>query len=57
LSKEKKGDIYLGDSEHHALTTKFHLDFMSEGLIGRTVEGADQTLFRTIRKEQGGLLY
>jgi hypothetical protein len=32
-TKPKKGDIYLDDDDHHALTTKFGLDFQSEGLI------------------------
>lgn len=29
----KAGDIYLDDNAHHALTTKFGLDFESEGLM------------------------
>jgi hypothetical protein len=32
-SEEKEGDIYLDDDVHHALTTKFGLDFWSEGLM------------------------
>jgi hypothetical protein len=27
------GDTYLDDAEHHALSTKFALDWQSEGLI------------------------
>lgn len=29
-TKAKKGDIYLDDAAHHALTTKFAVDFESE---------------------------
>ena len=32
-SKAQEGDIYLDDGIHHALSTKFMLDFESEGLI------------------------
>jgi len=32
-SKSKKGDIYLDDNVHHALTEKFYKDFKSEGII------------------------
>jgi hypothetical protein len=30
-TEAKKGDIYLNDDAHHALTTKFSVDFESEG--------------------------
>jgi len=30
-SDKKAGDIYLDDNLHHALSTKFALDFNSEG--------------------------
>ena len=30
-TKAKKGDIYLNDTVHHALMTKFTLDLESEG--------------------------
>ncbi len=33
-TKPKDGDIYLDDSVHHALSTKFSLDWYEEGLIG-----------------------
>jgi hypothetical protein len=29
----QEGDLYLDDEVHHALTTKFGLDFASEGLM------------------------
>lgn len=30
---EQPGDVYLDDAAHHALTTKFGLDWQSEGLL------------------------
>ena len=32
-SDERPGDIYLDDAAHHALTTKFGLDWQSMGFI------------------------
>jgi hypothetical protein len=32
-TKAEKDDIYLNDNIHHALTTKFGLDFYSEGFL------------------------
>ena len=32
-TEAEKGDIYLDDFTHHALTTKFGLDFESEGFM------------------------
>lgn len=29
----KEGDIYLDDNAHHALSTKFTVDFESEGIL------------------------
>ena len=29
----EKGDIYLDDAVHHALTTKFSVDFVEEGYL------------------------
>lgn len=29
----KKDDVYLGDSIHHALSTKFGVDWVSEGRL------------------------
>jgi len=33
LTVPEEGDIYLDDDAHHALTTKFGVDFVSEGLM------------------------
>jgi hypothetical protein len=33
-TKPKGGDLYLDDTIHHALSTKFSLDWYEEGLIG-----------------------
>jgi len=32
-TQPKEGDLYLDDSAHHALSTKFSLDWYEEGLI------------------------
>ena len=32
-TEHKNGDIYLDDNAHHALTTKFSVDFESEGFM------------------------
>ena len=32
-TRQKTGDIYLDDNAHHALSTKFAVDFESEGLL------------------------
>ena len=32
-TEKLKGDLYLDDNVHHALSIKFHNDFVSEGLI------------------------
>ena len=32
-TKAEKNDIYLDDNVHHALATKFGMDFESEGLV------------------------
>ena len=32
-TEAKEGDIYLGDGAHHALTTKFGVDWVSEGRL------------------------
>lgn len=33
-TKPKEGDLYLDDSVHHALSTKFGLDWCEEGRTG-----------------------
>lgn len=47
---EKPGDIYLDDDIHHALTTKFGLDFESEGLLKNPP--IDQVLLDLMSKEK-----
>lgn len=49
-SEAKEGDIYLGDNIHHALTTKFGLDWKSEGLLKESL--ADKRLIPLMKKEQ-----
>lgn len=51
-SQSKEGDIYLDDSIHHALSTKFTVDFASEGLMTRDV--ADKELIELMKIEQNG---
>ena len=43
-------DIYLDDDIHHALTTKFNLDFYSEGLMNNLC--TDSVLARIIQNEE-----
>lgn len=54
MSEGKDGDIYLDDNVHHALTTKFGLDWQSEGLLKESL--ADETLIPLMKKEQNGKL-
>lgn len=46
----KPGDIYLDDATHHALSTKFGLDFQSEGLIESAP--VDNVLVELMEKEK-----
>jgi len=32
-TKSRKGDLYLNDGIHHALSKKFEMDFIREGLM------------------------
>ena len=34
-TEAEKGDLYLDDNVHHALTEKFYIDFQSEGIISK----------------------
>ena len=54
LSKPEEGDVYLDDSVHHALTTKFGLDFYSEGLLTNPL--CDERLIPLMKDAQNGLL-
>jgi len=49
-TKEQKGDIYLDDNAHHALSTKFAMDMDSEGL--KTADWADPTIAKLMKKEE-----
>lgn len=55
ITEEKEGDLYLNDDIHHALSTKFWLDFRSEGIV---LSEACEDLELTARmvQEQGGRL-
>ena len=48
-TEAKKGDLYLDDSIHHALSTKFGLDWYSEGWVKKTL--ADEVLVDLMIKE------
>ena len=48
-TEHKDGDIYLDDNIHHALSTKFGLDWYSEGLIEKQL--ADEVLIDLMIKE------
>lgn len=54
ISEAKEGDIYLDDAIHHALTTKFWIDWQSEGLLTHSL--ADERLLDAMKSEQGGRL-
>jgi len=49
-TKGKKGDIYLDDAAHHALTTKFGVDWVSEGRL--TEDLADDIIKDLMLKEE-----
>lgn len=53
-SEPKENDLYLDDNIHHALSTKFCLDFESEGLI--LDPPVDEHLIPIMLKEQNGQL-
>jgi len=46
----KEGDLYLDDSIHHALTTKFGLDFYEEGFIDNPL--SDNKLLVLMKREE-----
>ena len=47
---KKFGDLYLDDTIHHALSTKFGLDFYEEGWLDNPM--ADEKLIRLMEKER-----
>jgi hypothetical protein len=49
-SIEKEGDIYLDDGTHHALSTKFGLDFKEMGFLKDAKE--DETLVHLMKQEE-----
>ena len=49
-SDPKEGDLYLHDGIHHALSTKFGLDFYSEGFLKNPM--ADEVLIELMEKEK-----
>lgn len=49
-TKPIEGDLYLDDSMHHALTTKFGLDWFSEGFLAHPM--ADKKLVKLMEKER-----
>ncbi len=49
-SDPKKGDIYLDDNAHHALTTKFSEDFRSMGYVSKDI--SDTVLVELMKKEK-----
>lgn len=50
LTKEQDGDIYLNDGIHHALSTKFGVDFASMGFMDDSV--ADPILKKIMKDEE-----
>ena len=49
-TKAKAGDIYLDDNVHHALTTKFGVDWVSEGRLDDDL--ADEIIKKLMLKEE-----
>jgi glutamate 5-kinase len=50
LSEAKEGDVYLDDGAHHALVTKFGLDWESMGFVKDSL--ADEELIPIMKKEE-----
>jgi len=48
-TKPKDGDLYLDDSVHHALSTKFGLDWYEEGRVNKPL--ADEELTALMKVE------
>ncbi len=48
-TKFKKGDLYLNDSIHHVLSTKFDLDWVEEGILKKSL--ADPILKKLMLEE------
>lgn len=50
-TKAEPEDLYLDDSMHHALSTKFAIDWDSEG--HKTADWADPRIAKLMKKEEG----
>lgn len=50
-TNERSGDLYLDDNVHHALSTKFGLDWYKEGWLDNSM--ADDVLVNLMEKERG----
>ena len=48
-TKAKKGDIYLDDNAHHALTTKFAIDWKT---MFPCADLADSTIAKLMKREE-----
>ncbi len=49
-TNKKFGDLYLDDSIHHALSTKFGLDWHEEGFLDESL--ADEDLIDLMKREK-----
>ncbi len=47
---KKSGDLYLDDAIHHALSTKFGLDWHEEGFLDESL--ADEDLIDLMKREK-----
>ncbi len=47
-TEPKKGDVYLDDGQHHALTCKFERDWVSEGLFMMDLDGPEHVIMEHI---------
>lgn len=50
VTKEKEGDIYLDDNIHHALSTKFGVDWVQEGFLAE--DSADPVIKALMLREE-----
>lgn len=50
-SRSMPGDLYLDDAVHHALSTKFVLDWYSEGILKDT-DSADEVLVPLMKEHE-----
>lgn len=53
-TKPEPGDVYLDDNMHHALSTKFAVDWVSEGRIHPQLEHSDDEIKRLMLEEESG---